>query len=176
MRTEKLEEIAKEVGLHINYTKTKAMTIGTNTAESIEINQQRVEVVKNFTYLGSVLDASGGSSVDIMNRLKKARSTFFNMRTICKSNIYSLRTKLKIFNCSVMSVLLYGAECWGINQADGDKLDAFQRKSLRTILGVFWPRKISNEELQERVPHRPVTSIIKERRWRWIGHVLRMKF
>ena len=40
MRGEKLEEIAKVVGLHINYTKTKAMTIGTNTPESIEINQQ----------------------------------------------------------------------------------------------------------------------------------------
>ena len=97
------------------------------------------------------------------------------MRNIWTSNVYSIKTKLKIFNSSVVSVLLYGAECWCINKQDGERLDAFQRKCLRTILKVFWPRRISNEQLQEQIPHKSITSRIKEKRWRWIVLVLRMK-
>ena len=82
---------------------------------------------------------------------------------------------MKIFQSNVLSVLLYGAECWSINKSDGDRLNAFQRRCLRTILKIFWPRRISNEELRKKLEYTEVTDLIRKRRWKWIGHVMRMK-
>ena len=35
--------------------------------------------------------------------------------------------------------------------------------------------KITNEEVRKRAETHPISEIIKQRRWRWIGHVLRME-
>ena len=54
------------------------------------------------------------------------------------------------------------------------KLEVFQRKCLRSILRIFWPNVISNDDLYLRTSFSPITEVIRQRRWRWIGHVLRM--
>ena len=39
---------------------------------------------------------------------------------------------------------------------------------LRYILGVWWPRKISNEELWQRTKQERIEVTIQRRKWRWI--------
>ena len=53
------------------------------------------------------------------------------------------------------------------------KLEVFQRKCLRRILRIFWPNVISNEDLYAETHTQPIDEVIRKRRWRWIGHVLR---
>ena len=36
--------------------------------------------------------------------------------------------KLRIHKSNVMSVLLYGAECWKVNQNDGQRLNTFHNR------------------------------------------------
>ena len=55
------------------------------------------------------------------------------------------------------------------------KLEVFQNKCLRRILKINWQEKITNEEVRARAGIRPLIQDIKERRWRWIDHVSRMK-
>ena len=74
-----------------------------------------------------------------------------------------------------MSVLLYGAECWKVNQNDGQRLNTFHNRCLRRILRIFWPRRISNKKLYEDVEISRITYIIKARRWSFIGHILRFE-
>ena len=74
-----------------------------------------------------------------------------------------------------MSVLLYGAECWKVNQNDGQRLNAFHNRCLRRILRIFWQRTISNDKLYEEVEKSKITDIIKARRWSFIGHILRFE-
>ena len=38
-------------------------------------------------------------------------------------NQYSRKTKLKIYRSNVLSILMYGAECWKINKRDGNKIN-----------------------------------------------------
>ena len=57
--------------------------------------------------------------------------------------------------------------------SDLNKLSVFHTKSLRRILRIFWPKTISNEQLLNRCRQDIMETIIKRRRWRWIGHVLR---
>ena len=41
------------------------------------------------------------------------------------SNIYTLRSKLRLFNTFVQPVLLYGSEALKINEGDNRKIDTF---------------------------------------------------
>ena len=85
------------------------------------------------------------------------------------------KTKLRIYKSNVMSVLLCGAECWKVNQNDGQRLNTFHYRCLRRMLRIFWPRTITNEKLYEEVEISRITDIIKARRWSFIGHILRFE-
>ncbi|GFR79869.1 endonuclease-reverse transcriptase [Elysia marginata] len=52
-------------------------------------------------------------------------------------------------------------------------LEVFQNKCLRRILKIFWPKIISNKDLGGRSELEPLNTIIRERRWKWLGHVCR---
>ncbi|XP_052242446.1 uncharacterized protein LOC127852530 [Dreissena polymorpha] len=69
---------------------------------------------------------------------------------------------------------MYGSECWRMTKPDTAKLSSFHTTCLRKILRIFWPRKISNNELLQRCNMEDMETLITKRRWRWIGHVLRM--
>jgi hypothetical protein len=73
-----------------------------------------------------------------------------------------------------MSVLIYGSETWKTTEGDKKNLDTFQNRCLRQLLKVGWPDKTSNEELHRRARTTKASETIKGRKWKWIGHVLRM--
>ena len=45
------------------------------------------------------------------------------LKQIWSSNIYTLISKLRLFNTFVKPVLLYGSETWKINKGNNRKLD-----------------------------------------------------
>ena len=109
-----------------------------------------------------------------------SRKQMFSMKMqrkleIWKSNtIYSLKTKFRLFNSNVISVLLYGCQNWRVSKDDMNKLDVFQTKCLRRTCNIFWPNKISHEDLYRRTNSSPISTQIQKHRLRWLGHVLRM--
>ena len=76
----------------------------------IMIDGEELEAVDDFTYLGSNISAENSVQKDISGRINKARNSYCSLRNIWKSNIYSLKTKLRLFNSNVISVLLYGCQ------------------------------------------------------------------
>ena len=98
---------------------------------------------------------------------------FKSARQAGTSTQYSTNTKLKLYRSCVISTLLYGSECWRMTEADLAKLRSFHTICLRRILRIFWPNKISNEDLLRRCKQEDMGIVITRRRWRWIGHALR---
>ena len=125
-----LVEQAARVGLKINASKTKEMRIRSpaNTG-TINCVGEVLEQVSVFTY---------------------AQVAFSILRPIWRSNVISPRTKISIFNSNVKSVLLYGSETWRLTKKIITQLQTFTNRRLRYILGVWWPKKIPNEELWQR--------------------------
>ncbi len=62
-----------------------------------------------------------------------------------------------------------------MTEHDMKKLSPFHTKSLRKILRIFWPRVISNKDLLVQCHQESMRTIIRRRRWSWVGHVLRME-
>ena len=129
--------------------------------------------MESFVYLGSVLDKLGGTGADIKRRLALARIAFTRLQNIWRSGKFSQKTKLRILNSNVLSVLLYGVEMWRVTATDLNKVDVFHRTCLRRVLRRFWPNHLSNEEFYEATGSTSVSALIRVRRWRWIGHILR---
>ena len=164
---------AKKVGLKVNVKKTKLLKVNCNDNREVRVGGDALEVVGDFCYLGGTLTEQGGTSEDIAGRLQKARGAFENLRTLWSSREISLSTKLTFFSSIVMSTLLYGCECWTLTGGLEKKIQVFQRKCLRRILGIFYPNRISNVELLRTTRQIDIAVEISDRKWRWIGHVAR---
>ena len=174
-KTNNLAKHAALIGLKVNTGKTKVLKINATVRESLSLEDKQLEEVEEFIYLGSEVTNDGNCFKEVKNRIGKARQAFGMLRNVWKSGKISLSTKLRIFKSNVLSVLLYGSECWKTTNAIEMKLEGFQNKCLRQILRIFWPNIISNEELLRRTRIQPLTIVIRHRRWRWLGHVLRMR-
>ena len=173
-KTENLATAAIKVGLKINEQKTQVLRKNARTDESIHVNGKTLEDVQEFNYLGSKITTDGNCMKEINSRISKAGQAFGMLRNIWKTNNLKLQTKIKIFKSNVLSVLLYGSECWKTTTTIEHKLEVFQTKCLRRILRIFWPNVISNQELLNRTGLKTITENIKIRRWTWLGHVYRM--
>jgi hypothetical protein len=175
LKATRLNENAAKTGLKINKKKTEVLRINSKCNSRVQIGDQQLNEVNKYTYLGATVNERGGGEEDIGNRICKARTSFMKLKKIWGSNIYSLKTKVRLFNALVKSVLLYGCEAWKINEADNRRMDTFMFKCYRRILKIRWPYVISNDEILKRTKQRRISEEVKIRRWKWIGHVYRMK-
>ena len=172
-KTNILGEISKSLGLRINKNKSKTLRLKTTNTNPITVNQEPIEDVSSFCYLGSTIDIEGGVNEDIKHRIQKARHAFLLLRKVWTNKAIREKTRIKIFNSNVKSVLLYGSETWRTTKATLHRLQTFINRCLRIIVGVHWPDTISNANLYERTNQAPVETELKKRKWRWIGHTLR---
>ena len=97
--------------MNIQVKKTKIMKVNTNSSEPIIINNQHIEEVDKFTYLGSKVSTDRDSGKDVQARLAKANQAFGSLNAVWKSKQLSVKTKFRIFTSNVLNVLLYGSEC-----------------------------------------------------------------
>jgi hypothetical protein len=81
------------------------MRINARNKNPIQIYGNIIETVENFTYLGSNVSIDGGAAKDVNLRIQKARGVFARMSNIWRANYFSIKTKLRIFNACVNSVL-----------------------------------------------------------------------
>ena len=166
-----LDTVSKSIGLNIHPSKV-LKAVSSNKGQ-VELNGKTIEEVDKFCYLGSMIDRNGGTEADIKSRIAKAQAAFTSLCRIWKTREISLRTKLRLFNSNVKSVLLYGCETWNASQANIKRLQTFVNKCLRRLLRINWMDRVKNEEIWRRTQQASVGDEIGQRKWRWIGHTLR---
>jgi len=83
-----------------------------------------------------------------------------------------MKIKIRVFNGNVKLILLYGCEAWEVTTRI-NKLQTFDNRCLRRMMGLKWRKIISNTELWEGTGEEPVILQIRMRKWRWIGHTLK---
>ena len=85
-----------------------------------------------------------------------------------------MKTKIKVLDCYVLSVLLYGCESWTINKTMVKRLEAAEMWFYRRMLRVSWVERKRNEEILEMANRKRslITKIIK-RQMEFLGHIIR---
>lgn len=108
-------------------------------------NNNRVENIKDFVYLGSKIN--GDSTIDVQYRITKALANFAKLRNIWKSSNIKTQTKIRIFKTNIIGVFLYGSKSRKLTNTIKQKLYTFQSRCFLMIFKIFWPIMFSNEEM-----------------------------
>ena len=87
----KVKEKSEKVGLNLNIQKTKIMASAPIT--SWQIDEEVVETVVDFIFLGSKITAGGDCSHEIKRRLLLGRKVMTNLDSILKSRDITLPTR-----------------------------------------------------------------------------------
>ena len=105
--------------------------------EPIAVAGGEICSVDEFPYLGSMITSSGRIDADVESRIAKASRAFGALRkAVFLDKDLTLRTKRKVYQARVMSVLLYGAECWVPLRKHNKKINTFHHRCIRIILGI----------------------------------------
>ncbi|VDP57376.1 unnamed protein product [Schistosoma curassoni] len=138
-KTTSVATASAAVGLNIHKGKSKILRHSTACTNLLTIDGEDLEDVKTFTYLGSIIDEHGESDADVKARIGKARAAYLQLKNIWNSKQLSTNTKVKIFNSTLKTVLLYGVETCTTTKATIHKIQVFINSCLRKILRIRWP-------------------------------------
>ena len=139
----KVKEESEKVCLKLNIQKTKIMASGPIT--SWQIDEETVETVSDFLFLGFKITADGEIKrwnyrmLDIKRCLLLGRKVMTNLGSILKSRDIILSTKVRLVKAMVFPVVMYGCESWTIKKAERRRIDAFELwcwRRLLTVLGL----------------------------------------
>ena len=110
-----MKEESEKFGLKLSRQKTKIMASGPIT--SWQIDEETVETVADFIFLGSKITADGFCSHEIKRCLFLERKAMTNLDSILKSRDITLSTKVHLIKAMVFPVVMYGCESWTIKES-----------------------------------------------------------
>ena len=112
----KVKEESQKAGLKLNIHKMKIMASGPIT--SWQINEETMETVRDFIFLGSKITADGDCSHEIKRCLLLGRKAMTNLDSILKSRDITLLTKVRLVKAMVFPEVIYGCESGAKKKAE----------------------------------------------------------
>ena len=104
----KVKEESEKVGLKQDIQRTKIMASGPTI--SWQINEETVEIVRDFILGGFKITADGDCSHEIKRHLLLGRKVMTNLDRILKSRDIILLTKVHLVKAMFFPVVMYGCE------------------------------------------------------------------
>ena len=136
-----IEQAAERVGLKINAGKTKYMLASSdenrlqNIGPNVSIGQHNFEVVKEFIYLGSSMNSTNNTSLEIIRRIVLGSRCLYGLSKLLRSKHLSRETKIQIYLTLILPIVMYGSEAFQLKAIYCERLRVFERKVLRIIYG-----------------------------------------
>ena len=112
-----LSEGCERYGLKINIGKTEVMGVTKRSEQitvDISVGGGTLKQVRNFRYLGSLVQEDARCEGDIKGRIGMAKAAFGQLRKILVNLSIGRGTRVRVLRTYVWSVLLFGCEAWTI--------------------------------------------------------------
>ena len=129
----KVKEESEKSGLKLNIQKMKIMASGSITSR--QIDEETMETVTDFIFLGSKITVDGDRS---QRHLLLGRKAMTNLSSMLKSRDIALPTKVRLVKAMVFPVVMYGCESCTVKKAEHRRIDAFDLWCWRRLLRVPW--------------------------------------
>ena len=129
--------------------------------------------------MGTTLTNQNSIQEEIKSRLKSGNVCYNSVQNLLSSSLLSKNLKIKIYRTIILPVVLYGCETWSLTLREECRLRLFENRAFRIFVHKRdevtkeW-RKLHNEELNDMYSSPNIMKVIKSRRMRWAGHVVRM--
>ena len=138
----KVKKEREKACLKLNIQKSKIMA--SNPITSWLMDEEKVETVTDFIFLGSKITADGDCSHEIKRCSFLGRKAMTNLDSILKSRDINLLTKICLVRATGFPVVMYRCESWTIKKAECRRIDDFKLWCLRRLLRVPWTARRSN--------------------------------
>jgi len=164
----------KRFGMELHYGKLQLISVCCNNRVT-KPNGDILQPTASMQYLGTVLTEDGQVSSELSRRIGQARGEYTSLSKVWKHSSLAVKRKIHIFQSLVLSKLLYGIAACSFTAAQLRRVNGFQAKCLRQILGInhaFYSR-VSNAEVLRRAGAKLATDILVEQQLTQLGKVLR---
>ena len=126
-------------GLKVNTAKTKNVVFRSSwhmyETEHWSYNNENIEVLNTFRYLGSCLNYTGKFSITQKKCwLRKRKKAIFCLMKQINNHHFNMKTKLDLFDTYVGSILGYGCEIWSHHK--GPDIERLHLNFMKRLLGV----------------------------------------
>ena len=159
------------LGLVVGAPGTECVTVGCNPQPALQVYGDPINHVSDFRYIGSMV-ASGSS--DLKRQKSLAWCAFWKLEQLWKSPHISITTKVKLFNTTCVTILLYGCESWVISQDIENKINAFATSCYRVMLNIKRIDHVLNTTVYSMTNTVPLIHLIRHRQLKFLGYILRM--
>lgn len=127
----------KEFGLTISLKKTNVLGQDTPAPPVVTIDDYELDVVQEFTYLGSTITDNLSLDTEIDERIGKASTNLARLtKRVWENPDLRVKTKMAVYNACFLSTLIYGSEAWTTYSRQETRLKSFHMRSLGRILGI----------------------------------------
>ena len=120
-----------------------SLCVNKDKTERFSIKHDGDEDWKDIILLGSKLDTES----DISRRKGIACAAFNKHQYLLTNKKLPLLLRVRYFEAFVSSIFLYQCGIWTVDKKREYNIDVLQRHFLRKIVGISYPKKITNEEL-----------------------------
>ena len=114
------------------------------------------------------------SACDFGRRKALAWGAFWKLERLWRDTKLDIMTKVKLFNTTCVTILLYGCESWVISQDMELKINAFATSCYGIMLGFKRRDHISNASLYSMTDTSPLVYSVRKRQLSFLGHILRL--
>ncbi|GFO50048.1 endonuclease-reverse transcriptase [Plakobranchus ocellatus] len=160
-----LNNISLESGLKMHKGKTKYMN-NFESNKDITIEKEKVEKVESYKYLGQTTYLKDTRKEEVTCRIRAGWSCFGRNREIFLDDKLPISLKIQVYDQCVLPTMTYGCQTWSLTKASTQKLRVAQRAMERKILGI---------KLADRVKCSEIVHFVAKQKWKWAGHVARLK-
>ena len=166
---------SQEKGLTVNCKKTECTVINKKEGSrcDLRIGDAHIKQVQKFNYRGSVITSDGRYDTENKKRIGMAKDTFQKLEKILRNHKLAMETKKRVLDAHVMSILMYGSECWTISPQMRQRREADEKWFYWRMLRISWIEHKSNEEvLRMASAERNLLKNIR-RQLEFLHHILR---
>ena len=153
----------------------KARPIDGRLVKEVQVDDETVEAVPEFCYLGDMLSAGGGCELAAVTRCKSAWGKFRQLLPLLTNRNLPLLTRGRVYSTCVRSVMLHAAETWAMTEATLNRLRRNDRAMIRWICNVKANDEVSSDSLLSKLGLQDIDVVLRSSRMRWYGHVVRSK-
>lgn len=162
------------IGMELHWGKFQLLSVR-SVPDIATPSGEKVTCASQINYLGAALSAEGGCDNELARRIGMAKADFLSLCKIWRHSALPWQRKVRIFVALVESKLMYGLSTLCLTVAQLRRLDGFQCRCLRSILGIksAYLSRVANERVWHRAGHPQATELLRTRQLRLLGKVLR---
>ncbi|XP_042869071.1 uncharacterized protein LOC122251315 [Penaeus japonicus] len=136
--------------MRVNREKTEYLRVAANAEEQRE-GAAVVRRVEEFMYLGSTVQADGGSEKEVVKRIQAGWGAWKKITELMCDRRVPEMVKGRMYKTTMRPTMMYGREAVAGTRKQEEKMQVAETKMLRWSLGLKSNDRIRDERVRKRV-------------------------